>query len=100
VVFLAKLFRGVFSIYVPFISPERTVKLRCVENIMFYSLGVPVKGYNGAYTWIFRGVFINFAGTNSEAAMGRAACLYEIFWLVSRPLIFQGRKYFYYILPP
>jgi hypothetical protein len=36
----------------------------------FFSLGVPVKGYTGAHTWIFRSVFINFAGTNSEAAMG------------------------------
>jgi hypothetical protein len=53
----------------------------------FFSLGVPVKGYTGAHTWIFRGVFINFAGTKSESAMGKAACFYEIFWPVSRPLI-------------
>jgi hypothetical protein len=37
----------------------------------FFSLGGSVKGYTGAHTWIFRDVFINFAGTNSEAAMRR-----------------------------
>ncbi len=62
--------------------------------------GEGIEAFIGGLDWIFRGVLINFAGTNSEAAMGRAACFYEIFWLVSRPLIFQGRKYFYYILPP
>ncbi len=29
----------------------------------------------------------------------QAACFQEIFWTVSWPLIFLGRKYFYYILP-
>ncbi len=42
----------------------------------FFSLGVRVKGYTEAYTWIFPGVFINFAGPNSKAAMGRVACFY------------------------
>jgi hypothetical protein len=67
----------------------------------FFRLGVPVKGYTGAYIRFF-GVFslFIFAGMNSEASMGRAACFYETFWPVSRPLIFQGRKYFYFILPP
>ncbi len=84
VVFLAKLFRGVFSIYHSFRRKEQWSYDG--QRTLLFSLGVRVKGYTGAHTWIFRGVFIDFAGTNSEAAMGRAACFWEFFLPVSRPL--------------
>jgi hypothetical protein len=64
----------------------------------FFSLGVSVKGYTGAHTWIFRGVFINFARTKSESAMGRAACFYEIFLPVSRPLISKPQVFLVLLL--
>jgi hypothetical protein len=90
-----------FLAVIPFISPERTVKLKSDgQRTLFFSPRCSSERIHWGLYWIFRGVFIIFAGMNSEAAMGRAACFYETFWPVSRPLIFQGRKYFYYILPP
>jgi hypothetical protein len=86
-----------FLAIIPFISPEKTVKLRWAENIFFFA---------SVFQWKDTlGLILDFSlcfhyFRRNEQRMGRAACFYETFGLVSRPLIFQGRKYFYYIMPP
>jgi hypothetical protein len=65
-----------FLAVIPFISPERTVKLNCDgQRTLFFSPRCSSERIHWGLYWIFRGVFIIFAGMNNEAAMGWAGPL-------------------------